>query len=587
MECSVVKAGTHSGDCSPDSVTQVGVISVMGKHDKKGGDTAARGIIVAGWGNVVEHDTLSCHHLQHSSRHQIISQPLVPDLNQFKMSFTKQLLSGKSQGSSRRKPVLVSRTRSEPWHPAGVGHKTQSRVKNAAKEPFCTVCVNDNLTDADVEIRRELEREVKLLQSRPSVSYKKHSPRNWSQELLLDDVKNNSKLQQKRLKDLKAEYEEIEQKCKSKLIDDLAGFYYQNQSIRQTAHEEEEKPKKKIIKSRSINIEILDDGSVKTSKVLRSKTDNKNAHDEQVDDDDDSLSKSITISINSKSSRQSQKYSNKKSAKDVKLSKENEQQHDAVTNDDDDDDCDTLNAIDNISVHDETDSNSQLVIQNTNIRAENEALRKKYRKYKSLKNKFAKSDAEAANLRKDIDILKHDLGKLLKENTELKLQNSVAVDSESRRLLQRQDSIHEAPVRDSQDQGVQVTMNVERGASFNSLEVDYFTEVIIDELKKEIRELKNQNKVTASKYQESLKVKEDNILSKLSKLKIASEQLKTEATKTQAESSHASDVDKLKTEIENLKQMLIQERETNSTFESYIALLKNSYTSMFGPLDTK
>ena len=63
--------------------------------------------------------------------------------------------------------------------------------------------------------------------------------------------------------------------------------------------------------------------------------------------------------------------------------------------------------------------------------------------------------------------------------------------------------------------------------------------------------------------------------------------MKTEATQSQAESSQASDVDKLKTEIENLKQMLNQERETNSTFESYIALLKNSYTSMFGPLDTK
>ena len=36
-----------------------------------------------------------------------------------------------------------------------------------------------------VDTRRELEREVRLLQSRPSHAYSKHSPRNWSQDNLL------------------------------------------------------------------------------------------------------------------------------------------------------------------------------------------------------------------------------------------------------------------------------------------------------------------------------------------------------------------------------------------------------------------
>ena len=39
--------------------------------------------------------------------------------------------------------------------------------------------------------------------------------------------------------------------------------------------------KKKVIKSRSINIEILEDGSVKTSKVIRSKADTNNVELEE------------------------------------------------------------------------------------------------------------------------------------------------------------------------------------------------------------------------------------------------------------------------------------------------------------------
>ena len=94
----------------------------------------------------------------------------------------RQLLSG--QPNSRRKPVLVSRTRSDPWLPAGKGNNL-GKKKSVEKGPFCSVCLNNNLTEADIEIKREMEREVKLLQSKPSLAYKKHSPRNWSQNNLL------------------------------------------------------------------------------------------------------------------------------------------------------------------------------------------------------------------------------------------------------------------------------------------------------------------------------------------------------------------------------------------------------------------
>ena len=78
-----------------------------------------------------------------------------------------------------------------------------------------------------------------------------------------------------------------------------------------------------------------------------------------------------------------------------------------------------------------------------------------------------------------------------------------------------------------------------------------------------------------------------SILTKLSKLKTASELTKNEVAKSQEEFRNSSDIEKMKVEIESLKKMLLQERETNATFESYIELLKNSYTSMFGPLDSK
>ena len=401
-------------------------------------------------------------------------------------------------------------------------------------------------------------------------------------------MKNDSQMQQKRLKDLKKEYEDIEQKCKTKIIDDLANLYYKKKPVRDCVELDDNDGyrQKKLIKSRSINIEILEDGSVCTSKVIRSKTDSNNVELE----DDESLDKSITISINSKSSRRSQN-SRQKSANVVATKKPNEDRsfnHNKEVSDDvDDDDCDTLNAIENISVHDDNDlldSNSILHEENTNIKNENEALRKKYKKYKLVKNKLAQSNLENDNLKKDVDILKHDLAKLLKENTELKLKNSVS-DSSSRHILQ-QNSIHEAPVRDSKDQGIQVAMTNNEKSNFSSFEVDYFTEVIIDELKKEIRELKGQMKepMKNNKDGDQFKMKEESILLKLSKMKLATEKLKTEASKSHEESSTSSEIEKLKVEIDNLKKMLDQEHETNATYESYIGLLKQSYTSMFGPL---
>ena len=350
--------------------------------------------------------------------------------------------------------------------------------------------------------------------------------------------------------------------------------------------------KKKVIKSRSINIEIMEDGSVKTSKVIRSKADPNNVELEE----DESLGKSISISISGRSSRKSQ-HSRKKSDNNVVIKKKSIEDKSAINVSDDDDECDTLNAVDNISVHDNLEeSNSLLHQENVDIRNQNEDLKKKYKKHKNyvktLKSKLEKSTGETAAFKMDIEKLKGDLGRLLQENTELRLQQSAASERGDRRL-QRQDSMFEAPVRDSQDQATQV--EVRAGAdkdrsNFSSFEVDYFTEVIIDELKKEIRELKNQVKQApdnSTGVGVTFKAKEDTILSQISKMKIASENLKKEASKSQEENSNSTEIEKLKIEVESLRKMLIQEQETSATFESYIGLLKASYTNMFGPLESQ
>ena len=402
--------------------------------------------------------------------------------------------------------------------------------------------------------------------------------------MFTDDVRSGSRQQQKRLNDLKKEYEDIEKKCKSKIIDDLANLYYKDPTRSREQEDYKLENKKKVIKSRSINIEILEDGSVKTSKIVHS-----NSNQEQLmNDDDESLDKSITISINSKSSKRSQKSCNNSANRAANVKRSVQAEKEVTENDDDDDDddeCDTLNAIENISVHDDlTESNSKLHQENTSIRSENEALRKKYRKYKTLKTKLAQTNAETEKYKQDIERLKLDLGRILKENTELRLQQSINIhpDTDSRRL-QRQNSIYEAPVRDSQDKAVQVAALEGDKGSFSSLEADYFTGVIIDELKREIGELKVQ--VNQNQQGDAFKAKEETILGKLSQMKIASEKLKNEASKSQEECSGSSELETLKLEILNLKSMLAQQQETSDTYESYIALLKSSYTSMFGHID--
>ena len=143
-----------------------------------GGGKLEGGIILAGWG---QSPPPPC---QHTARAGVEYRMTQSELDSFTMNFTKQTLARGGRG--RRRPVLVSRTRSDPWRPAGIG-----QVRSAAevsRDPFCSVCLNENLTEAEVEVRKEMEREVKLIESKPSLAYRKHSPSNWTQENMIGEM---------------------------------------------------------------------------------------------------------------------------------------------------------------------------------------------------------------------------------------------------------------------------------------------------------------------------------------------------------------------------------------------------------------
>ena len=368
-------------------------------------------------------------------------------------------------------------------------------------------------------------------------------------------MKRDTKHQQKRLQELKKEYEEIEKRCTSKLIDDLASF----------DHRESPREKKKTIKSRSINIEILEDGTVKTSKVIPSQP--------RSGEEENSVGQSISISINSQSSRPSKHQPGKQPEAGGKVKE--------ADGESDDGDCDTLNAVD--SVHEDEISNSLLIEENANMKNENQALWRKYKKYKTLKNKIVQSKTESERQKTELTSLKAEMVRLVEENSQLK--NRISQDQKDVKKLTRQNPIFEPPVRDvvhCHDQSVQVAV---LDKDMQSFQVDYFTEVIIDELKKEIRELKDKVETKHENQQTEFRVQEENLILKLNQLKKDTERMRAAASKSEEMASDSSEVEKLKLETENLRMLLIQERQTSSTFESYINLLRQSYTTMFGPIN--
>ena len=110
-----------------------------------GGKPGPGGVVTAGWGTLHTAHPGQCLHLAHPA---YPSPPPSLDPDQFRMSFTKQLVAG-AKPSSKRRPVLVSRPRSEPWLPAGAGAGA-SKQRAGPPGPWCSVCADSSLTKEEV-----------------------------------------------------------------------------------------------------------------------------------------------------------------------------------------------------------------------------------------------------------------------------------------------------------------------------------------------------------------------------------------------------------------------------------------------------
>ena len=240
------------------------------------------------------------------------------------------------------------------------------------------------------------------------------------------------------------------------------------------------------------------------------------------------------------------------------------------------------------------------------MKEENRLLRRKLKKQRNMRQEVERLTEEANDFRENINALKNEIAIKVEENVRLK---------QSKGPLVRQDSINEIPERDVplRDRLVQ-TSQVQKSSS---VELDPFTEVIIDDLKKEIRSLKedvevrdlklkeknlkmesmardnvdlsknlsaviNKSKEGVKSFEESFQAKEDKMLAKIKSLKDEMFELKL---RTGEENSGGTEVEMLKAEIEKLKKLLEQGNETNITLESYVNFLKQSYNATFGPIN--
>ena len=436
-----------------------------------------------------------------------------------------------------------------------------------------------------------------------------------SQELVLDDVRRAEGRQRDRLRDLQREYSMIETRYKSRIIEDLAGLYYESK---------EETSQRKVIQSRSgarqqdVTVDIhtqanknvskevykasreVSKASREASKASRERSERQMVRTKPVDQgSDSSLGHSITITV-TRSSRRDKERAGKspghkvKSHSEVKMLEQESKSIDATSDDD------TLNGT--LEIDDEMDKPNN---ETEKLREENRQLRKKLKRHKNLKNDMERVTVEARELQNEVKVLQTDIATKNVENTLLKTGT-----------FKSESSINEIPERDTPHRSRQVQTVKDLGQKSSSLELDYFTEVIIDDLKKEIRSLKedveirekrieeknfkletvardnvelskslssviNKSKEGVKRCEESFQTNENQMLSKIKSMKEEMSELKL---KSKNQTSDGSEVDKLKAEIESLRKQLAQGSEQNQTLETYINFLKQSYNSAFGAI---
>ena len=439
-----------------------------------------------------------------------------------------------------------------------------------------------------------------MIKSRPSVAYKRHSPRQWSQELVLDDVRREEGGQRQKLRELRREYKQIEAKYKSKIIEDLAGLYYESK---------EERSDKKLIKSRRLRRTEEVRVDVHEDIIVRQETSNQiGKGDRQLAirkseerSEDSSLGQSITITVTRSSKKNAGQAKDNPDKREIKgAGKVTSLSNTGASSDDD-----TLNGTLEIDEEEEEEVKARDA-DIEKVKEENRHLRRKLKKQRNMRQEVERLTEEANDFRENINALKNEIAIKVEENVRLK---------QSKGPLVRQDSINEIPERDVplRDRLVQ-TSQVQKSSS---VELDPFTEVIIDDLKKEIRSLKedvevrdlklkeknlkmesmardnvdlsknlsaviNKSKEGVKSFEESFQAKEDKMLAKIKSLKDEMFELKL---RTGEENSGGTEVEMLKAEIEKLKKLLEQGNETNITLESYVNFLKQSYNATFGPIN--
>ena len=498
-----------------------------------------------------------------------------------------EAVKGAMSSPTRRPLIISSKPRSKPWNYQGSEQPTTS------SQPYCTVCVQPN-EDIDQAVRRQIEQEVKMIRSRPSVAYKRHSPQQWSQELVLDDVRREEGGQRERLRELRREYKEIETKYKSKIIEDLAGLYYESK---------EDRNERKLIKSRTVRkteevrVDIHQESSnLRVSKGKKSERQlvRMNSMDAS---EDSSIGQSITITVTRSSKKNGEQVKDNKN----KMEMDNMPKSRKTITSDATSDDDTLNGTLEIDEEEVKPKDANMDV--AKVKEENRLLRRKLKKQRHLKTEVERLTEETKELRQSIKVLRSEIASKADENAKL---------MQSKAALIRQNSINEIPERDVplRDRLVQTSQKS------SSLEVDPFTEVIIDELKKEIRSLKedvevrdlklgeknlkmesmardnvdlsknlsaviNKSKEGVKSFEESFQAKEDKMLAKIKSLKDEMVELKL---RTGEENFSGTEVEVLKAEIERLNKLLEQGTETNITLESYVNFLKQSYNATFGPI---
>ena len=434
-----------------------------------------------------------------------------------------------------------------------------------------------------------------MIRSRPSVAYKRHSPQQWSQELVLDDVRREEGGQRERLRELRREYKEIETKYKSKIIEDLAGLYYESK---------EEKNQRKLIKSRTTvrkTEEVRVDVHHESSNLIKGRKSELVRMHSMDKSEDSSIGQSITITVtrSSKKNGGHVKDNHNKMETNADTPKSRKTVISDATSDDD-----TLNGT--LEIDDEEVKPKDANMDVEKVKEENRQLRRKLKKQRNMKTEVERLTEESKEFRQNIKVLKSEIASKTEENTRL---------MQSKAALIRQNSINEIPERDVplRDRLVQ-TSETQKSSS---VEVDPFTEVIIDDLKKEIRSLKedvevrdlkleeknlkmesmardnvdlsknlsaviNKSKEGVKSFEETFQAKEDKMLAKIKCLKDEMVNLKMKAGE---ENLSGTEVEVLKAEIERLKKLLEQGTETNITLESYVNFLKQSYNATFGPIN--